>query len=267
MSLDSGTSRPLYLQLRDKLLSMIREGVYAPHERLPSERKLAKKFNVSRLTVRQALSSLMHQGIVYTRIGKGTYVNDPKERHKASIFGYSENVLHDDQIPIYEVLDRRIISASQDEARYLQVSSGDELIHITRLRKVNGVPIVIEEAYLPHSLCPGLLQLIDDHTSLYMLLEERYGMKVDSTEVRLSASLADDHEAERLALLKPAAVLHKEQIAFIEDGRPIEFSRATYRGDGYQFAAHIQQEFPTIAEEDIREPFGVGVKQGELPRV
>jgi GntR family transcriptional regulator len=267
MSLDSETSRPLYLQLRDRLLSMIREGVYAPHERLPSERRLAKKFNVSRLTVRQALSSLMHQGIVYTRIGKGTYVNDPKIRRKSPIFSFSEDVLHDDKIPSYEVLDRRIIPASQDEARYLQVSSGDELIYITRLRKANGVPIVIEEAYLPHSLCPGLLQLIDDHTSLYMLLEERYGMKVDSAEVRLSASLADDVEAERLALIQPAVVLHKVQVAFSEDGRPIEFSRATYRGDGYTFTAHIQREITTIAGEDIREPFDLGVKQGELPKV
>ncbi|HEY43174.1 MAG TPA: GntR family transcriptional regulator [Anaerolineae bacterium] len=246
---------------------MIGEGVYAPHERLPSERKLAKKFKVSRLTVRQALSSLMHQGIVYTRIGKGTYVNDPKVRYKGSIFGFSENVLHDDQIPSYEVLDRRIIPASQDDARYLQVSSGDELIYITRLRKANGVPIVIEEAYLPHSLYPGLLQLIDDHTSLSLLLEERYGMKVDSAEVRLSASLADDTEAERLALIRPAAVLRKEQVAFREDGRPIEFSRATYRGDGYQFTSHIHREFTTIAGEDIREPFGMGVKQGEFPRI
>jgi len=266
MSLDSETSRPLYLQLRDRLLTMIREGVYAPHERLPSERKLAKKFNVSRLTVRQALSSLMHQGIVYTRIGKGTYVNDPKIRRKSSIFGFSEDVSHDDQIPSYEVLDRRIIPASQDEARYLQVSLGDELVYITRLRKANGVPIVVEEAYLPHSLFPRLLQLIDEHTSLYLLLEERYGMKVDSAEVRWSASLADDLEADRLALIKPAAVLHKEQVTFNEDGRPIEFCRATHRRDGYLYTTHIQQEFTAMVGEDIREPLGVGMKQRELPR-
>ncbi|HEY46025.1 MAG TPA: GntR family transcriptional regulator [Anaerolineae bacterium] len=258
MSLDSGTSRPLYLQLRDKLLNMIREGVYAPHERLPSERKLAKRFDVSRLTVRQALSSLMHQGIVYTRIGKGTYVSDPEARRKGSIFSFSERVLQDDQIPSSEVLDRRIIPASEEQARYLQISPGDNLVYVARLRKANGVPIVVQEAYLPHSLCPGILQQIDDQTSLYSFLEERYGMKVDSADVRLKASLADDIEAERLVLTKPAAVLLREQVTFLEDGRPIEFSRATYRGDGYEFYTHIHREFVAGAGENLREPFGGG---------
>jgi GntR family transcriptional regulator len=267
MSLDSETSRPLYLQLRDKLLSMIREGVYAPHERLPSERKLAKRFDVSRLTVRQALSSLMHHGIVYTRIGKGTYVSDPKVRRKGSMFGFSEKVFLDDQIPSSEVLDRRIIQASQEHATHLQVSPGGELVYLTRLRKANGVPIVVQEAYLPHALCPGLLRLITDQTSLYLLLEERYGMRVDFAEVRLSASLADDTEAERLELKRPAAVLHREQITYLGDGRPIEYSRATYKGDGYEFYAQIHRDVTAIAGEDVRESLGAVVKLSELPRV
>ena len=153
MSLDSGTSRPLYLQLRDKLLGMIREGDYKPRKRLPSERDLAKRFNVSRLTVRQALAELVQKGIVYTQFGKGTYVSDPQSWRLGTLLGFNESMVSQAKEPSSEILECKLVPANENQSARLQVSPADELVYLSRLRKVDGVPIVVEIAFI----IPGIV--------------------------------------------------------------------------------------------------------------
>lgn len=70
--------QPLYVQIRENLRKEILEGTYAPHARLPSEKSLMDQFGVSRITIRQALSDLHNEGLVFSAQGKGTYVSKPK---------------------------------------------------------------------------------------------------------------------------------------------------------------------------------------------
>ncbi|MEW6567806.1 MAG: GntR family transcriptional regulator [Chloroflexota bacterium] len=240
VQLDGSAARPLYLQLRDTLLRRIEAGEYAPHQRLPSERELSRAYRVSRITVRQALADLAQCGRVYTRVGKGTYVSDPSSRQPlGSLFGFSESVRRHGRVPSSSVLEAGLMRADEAIAARLQLAPGEEVVRLRRVRKADGVPIVVEATHLPHAVCPGLLHKIGNDVSLYAVLEESYGLRMVSAEVMLEAALADETEAAFLHVARPAAVLRMEQTSFSADGRPLEFTRSTYWGDGYRFNATL----------------------------
>lgn len=252
--LDGTAARPLYLQLRDTLLRRIEAGEYAPHQRLPSERELSRAFRVSRITVRQALADLARTGRVYTRVGKGTYVSEPPARQPlGSLFGFSESVRRHGRVPSSSLLEAGLMPADETIAARLQLARGEEVVRLRRLRKADGVPIVIELTHLPHAACPGLLAKIENNISLYAVLEEIYGLKMVSAQVTLEAALADEAEAMLLHVARPAAVLRMEQISYLADGRPMEFTRSTYRGDGYRFNAILHRDHPAT-EAAARQP-------------
>lgn len=242
MPLDATTARPLYLQLRDALLHGIEQGDYGPHQRLPSERELSRDYGVSRITVRQALAELIQEGRVYAQVGKGTYVADPATRQPlSSLFGFSESVRRHGRAPTSKVLDTAVEPASEQVAVRLQLESGAEIVRIRRLRMADGLALVVETTLLPHASFPGLLQRMADDVSLYSVLEESYGVRMTSAEVTLEAALADEAEARLLGLPHPTAVLRVEQTTYTGDGRPMELSRSSYRGDGYRFQAILHR--------------------------
>ncbi len=254
MRLDITAARPLYLQLRDTLLRRIQAGDYGAHQRLPSERELSQQFQVSRITVRQALADLAQNGHVYTRVGKGTYVSDPS-LHKplGSLFGFSESVLQHGRKPSSKTLESRLIAAPDDLADRLQVAPGEPLVRLHRLRLVDDVPIALELTHLPHAACPGLIQRMTHNASLYAVLEECYGLWMSFAEITLGAALTDPDESRLLRLSPSSAVLRSEQTSFVQDGRPMEFTRATYRGDGYHFNAALFRARSPQFESDQRD--------------
>jgi GntR family transcriptional regulator len=268
--LDSEISRPLYLQLRDKLLGMINDGAYAPHEKLPSERKLANQYRLSRATVRQALAELLQKGVIYSRVGKGTYVSELNKWRLGSLFGFNESIFAQDKIPSSEILESTIVPATNEQAQRLQVQPGDELAYLARLRKADGVPIVVETAMLPHERCPGLLAYIDERASIYSILETTFDLQVATAEVSLFPDLASKEEAKRLLLKKPAIVFRMEQLSFLKDGRPIELTQATYRGDVCEYFATVQRSklgVLTENRETVREHPAGGMKYREMLEV
>ncbi len=85
MHLDKQHPRPVYLQLKELLQNQIEQGVYLSHQQLPSERYLCQHHNLSRMTVRRALQQLIAEGLVYTRAGKGTFVNQNPKIHRRNV--------------------------------------------------------------------------------------------------------------------------------------------------------------------------------------
>jgi GntR family transcriptional regulator len=249
---------------------MINDGVYAPHEKLPSERKLAREYRLSRATVRQALAELLQKGVIYSRVGKGTYVSEQHKWRLGSLYGFNESILAQDKVPSSEIIESTIVPATKEQAQKLQVLPGDELVYLARLRKADGVPIVVETAMLPHERCPGLLAYVDERVSLYSLLETTYDLQVASAEVSLFPDMASKEEVERLSLKKPAVVFRMEQLSFVKDGRPIELTQATYRGDVCEYFATIQRSklgVLTENRETVSEHPAGGMKYKEMLEV
>jgi GntR family transcriptional regulator len=201
--------------------------------RLPTERELAERFDVSRTTVRQVLDGLEHAGLVERRRGRtgGTYATAARVNID---FGYLAG------IPSYlraqgfragaHVVSARIAPADSVTAKALQIKTG-ELVHdVIRMRLADEVRISLEHARFPVEIFPDLLsQPLDD--SIYELMAERYKVVVVKAVERLVAVLADEEQAQLLGISAGDPLMAIERVAYAEDDRPLEYSSDLFRGD------------------------------------
>ncbi len=83
-ALERSNPLPLYYQLKEVLRQQIQAGHLAPHTAIPSEPELVTRYQVSRATVRQALTELVNEGLLYRQHGKGTFVREQRAQQNAS---------------------------------------------------------------------------------------------------------------------------------------------------------------------------------------
>ncbi len=241
MRLKRQAPTPLYVQLKDSLVAEITTGRYRSNQQLPSERELCERFKVSRMTVRQAITELVREGVVYARVGKGTFVSDPKiNQELRTLTGFSQEMQARGGKPTSRVLEAKIIPATAHLAQVLRVTAKTELVLLSRLRMSNGIPRAIETAHLPHGLCPNLLRFNFAAESLYRVLEDEYGLRLVRAEQTIEAGLAGPIELELLQITPPAAILKMERLTFTNREAPVEYVVSTYRGDQYKFRANLQ---------------------------
>lgn len=234
-------AEPLYIQLRTLLLAQIKAGHYRPHQRLPSERELCLEFQVSRMTVRQALLDLLRVGAVYTRVGKGTFVAAPTiDQQLGCVTSFSQELRRRGDRPSSRVLHASCGPADADVAQVLALAADAEVIVLARVRLVGAVPLALETAFLPAARFPGLLGHNFADESLYDVLEHEYQLKLVRAQQTIEAALATAQECSALQLTMPAAVLKMQRLTLAADGAPVELVRSVYRGDRYKLHSLLQ---------------------------
>lgn len=228
--------QPLYVQLMETLRADILSHRLQSHQQIPSERELGARFHVSRMTVRQALLNLTREGLLYSRVGKGTFVREPKiDQQLKTLTGFRQEMLERGIKPSSHVLQATLQCASESIAAALRIAPESEIILLSRLRFADAVPMAIETAYLPHAHCPGLLQYDFEVESLYDVLERKYGYQFTHAEQTIEAALASPREVALLQLIPPAPVLVMERSTFTRQRVLIEYVHSIYRGDRYKF--------------------------------
>jgi GntR family transcriptional regulator len=236
MRLKREAPTPLYLQLKQALIEDIDTGRYRPHERLMSERELGEKFKVSRMTVRQALTEMTHEGILYTQAGKGTYVSEPKIKQELqTLTGFSQDMAARGSAVSGRVLESKTIPATLTLAAIFSVPMNTELVLLSRLRLSDGNPLAIEVAYILHQVCPGILDHDFSKESLYHILATRYNTHLVRAEQTMESGLATSQEIELLQTASPAPVLRIERLSYNEQNKLVEYVVSVYRGDRYKF--------------------------------
>jgi GntR family transcriptional regulator len=241
MKLKREAPTPLYLQLKNALVADIDAGQYRPHQRLLSERELGEKFKVSRMTVRQALTEMIREGILYTQVGKGTFVSEPKiDQQLRNLTGFSQEISTRGARPSSKVLSAQVVPANAHMASVLKVMQGAEVVELSRLRLSNELPLCIEVAHIPHYLCPNILKNDFSQESLYRVFQSDYGHRLVRAEQTMEASLANVHELELLQMTSPASVLRIERFTYNQQDILLEYVTSAYRGDLYKFRLTLQ---------------------------
>ena len=231
---------PLYVQLYETLRADIYAQRLKPLERLPSEREFCERFQVSRMTVRQALIGLTRDGLIYSRVGKGTFVGEPKiDQQLRTLTGFSQEMSGRGTMPSSRVLEAKLQPVGVDLAQLVRIPVGSEIVILTRVRLADGVPLAIETVHIPHSLCPQLLRHDFSSESLYDVLEREYGYRLTRAEQTLEAALASSRDVSLLQLVPPAPVLVMERLTFTDQDILIEHVQSTYRGDRYKFRSAL----------------------------
>ena len=223
-----GVNRDLkHVQVREYVRSLVADSL--PGAPAPSERELVNLFGVARMTVRQALEALVAEGLLQRVPGRGTFVARPR-RTATQVSGFSEEMhrrgLSSDSVTL---LVRRE-QAGPGVARALGITQGDAVVHWQRLRRADGAPMGLEDAYLNEVLLPGFLQG-GLPTSLYADLARR-GLRPSWVEDNVSADVATADEAVHLEIEPGEPVLRRQRRAFAEE-KAVEVSRSVFRGDRF----------------------------------
>ena len=204
----------------------------------PSERELVQHFGVARMTVRQAMDALVVEGLLERIPGRGTFVARPK-RSASRITGYTEEMTRRGMLAESQTLLARREQAGPGVARALSLTEGDAVIHWRRLRRADGVPMCLEDAYLNEVLLPGFLQS-GMPTSLYDALESR-GLRPTWAEDSINADKVTGEEASLREVEPMSAVLRHSRRA-IAGEKVVEVSRSVYRADRFTLWVQLGQE-------------------------
>ncbi len=240
LDVDSGT--PLYEQIKEYIRNNIQMGNYPLGGRIPSERALKEIFKVNRLTIKRAITDLVQEGILYTQVGKGTYVSVSKvDQQLEQLTSFTEEMLRRRQHTTSRVIASETISASDEDAVILRVMTGTPLIYLVRLRLANEVPMAIERVKIAKGWCPTLLDTHDFRVeSLYKVLREEYNIVLQYAEQSIEARLATHEESQLLRLEPNAAILHMTRRTFTEFDQVVEYTTSAYCGSRYKFQAVLR---------------------------
>ncbi len=230
------SSIPLYIQIMELLEKQIESGEYAVGSRLPSERELAERCAVSRMTARQALRALAQKGLTQSSVGKGTYVSAPKiNQELQALTSFSEDMRQRGLKSSSRVLAATLRPADPEMASRLHLPLGGEIVVLTRVRLADDRPLAVEITHLPHSLCPGVLEHHDfGRESLYAVLRSEYGLTLVWADQLIETRLPDENECRALDLDGKTPILQFTRVTFDEQNQPVEYVRSVYRGDKYQ---------------------------------
>jgi GntR family transcriptional regulator len=242
MSLDQHGPIPKHQQLREILLDLI-EGstTEAP---IPSERDLAKQYGVARMTVRQAVESLVAEGRLFKVAGKGTFVARPKVDLQARLTSFGEEMTRRGMVPGSSVLTFGRVAATVHLGRELSMDAGSPLVYLKRLRLADGTPMAVERVWLPERLVPGL---VDEPApdSIYANLSLRYGLVPDWGEDVIEAAVADSEVGNALGVKGGSPVLHIERRSYAGE-TVVAYSVSIYRADRYQLWVPLARPLPPI---------------------
>jgi GntR family transcriptional regulator len=241
--IDTRSPRPLYEQIKEYLLGQIQAGTYRPGDRIPSERELAQKLGVSRLTVHQAVKDLQQGGVLVAYVGKGTFVSPQTlQQQLEALTSFTEEMRSRGHSPSSRVLSTHQEAAPDDIARMLQLRPGTQLHVLRRLRLADGQPMALETSYIVAALCPGLLEKFDFAIeSLYRVMRQEYGLQLGTAEQTIESRGALREEAEALDIRLHTPLLFMTRVLYAEDGTPLEYVRSAYRGDRYKFHVVLKQ--------------------------
>lgn len=228
------------VQLREILERQL--AALRPGDLLPSERVLAQRLGVARMTVRQELGRLVTDGLVVRRQGQGTFVAEPKLVQSDHIRSFSEDMRARGKEPGARLLAIGVEEADPLVVARLGLSPGAQVVHVVRVRTGDGEPIALERANLPADRFPGLAEEDLTKVSLYELIERRWNVRLHRAEQRISAVLPDPEDARLLETSPALPAFLIERVTRDVDDEVIEYGRSLYRADRYEVLMNVYRE-------------------------
>lgn len=239
--LDKQSPVPIYYQLEEIIKNKIENRMLQPDEMIPSEREYAERFEVSRMTVRQAITNLVNNGYLYRLKGKGTFVQKQKiEQRLQGLTSFSEEMVMRGLTPSTKLLEYDIIFAGVELASKLAIQQNEEVYKLKRLRLADNIPMALETAHFSKKLFPNLTEQIA-RGSIYDYAENECHLNIDYATQEIEATVADGYESEALQLSKDSPTLTIYRLCYLDSGTPLEYVKTVFRADRYKFIADVKR--------------------------
>jgi len=240
----AANAAPRYRQVAAELERAIAAGGLRPHDRLASERAIAERHGLSRMTARQAVELLVRRGTVYRRPGSGTFVSPPRVVHTLQrLAGFSEQMRAQGIVPSARVLEMRRTRRLDARAQAaLELPPDGRAWMVRRVRFGDGEPLLLETFWVPRAVCPQLEPDELAEQSLYAVMRSRYGIDPVSAETSLEPAALDAEDARHLRARPGAPAILVVRTTRAADGRAVEYARDLYRGDRARFDVTLRTE-------------------------
>ena len=237
-TLERSNPLPLYYQLKEVLKQQIHAGHLAPHTAIPSEPELVAQYHVSRATVRQALTELVHEGLLYRQHGRGTFVCEPRvQQHSVSeLASFSDELRQRGLKPGGMLFVSELVRGSQSVRDQLRLTDEEQVVRLERVRTANDAPVAYEVNYLPYPRAGSVYQRAKETAegSLYHLMATE-GLVPSIAEHVFRGDQPNAREAELLRLEPGESGIRLACTAFDETGAPIEYTEAFYPSSRFEF--------------------------------
>lgn len=229
----------LYGSLQNYIKDSIANGTFQDGSSLPTEKWFSEEFGISRVTVRKAFDVLIEEGVIIRDKGKSPMV--PVKRYDRSfnkLTGFSEQLIEDGHIPSAKILEFKVISASNKEAKLMRINEGDEITYIKRIRYSDGQAITIQNIYLNRKYSFFLTENDLLYKSLYTIMEKR-GVEFNYAEQLVKAELPSTEEKQLLNLDNKTPVLKTDRRTYHKNGEIIEYVSTCCNSNKYNIKVEL----------------------------
>lgn len=247
--LNRNQSIPLYEQLKNIIEHKINTNKYKPNEQIPSERELGKKYNVSRITVRQAIALAEKEGLVSRVHGVGTFVARPKIKQELNtVEDFQSTIAQVGLIGSTELISAETVTSDFKLAKLLNLNVMDKVLNLRLVGYSDDIAIVYYNTYFPFTLGKQIKKatqnIVEQQSSfstldLYKHIENCTPTHVEQT---FEALTAKEKTANLLEISPKSPLLRVTSIVY-QNETPLEYKEAYYRGDKYRFFVTRQIEF------------------------
>ncbi|RIW34663.1 GntR family transcriptional regulator [Bacillus salacetis] len=234
---------PIYYQLGELIKELIDKGELKAGDSLPAEREYAEKFEISRMTVRQAFTQLVNDGYLYRVQGRGTFVAERKPKIEQALQGltsFTEDMESRGMKPGSELVSFEIKPAAMEIAGELGLQEYAPVYEIQRIRLADEMPMAVETNYISANFIKGLTEKIVNQ-SLYAYIEETLNLKINHASQVIESSAADEMEAAFLGVQEGSPVMRIQRNTYLADGTPVEYVKSSYRADRYKFKIQMSR--------------------------
>jgi GntR family transcriptional regulator len=231
--------KPLYQQVKERLLARISEGKWTPGQLLPSEIDIAAELRVSSGTVRKALKEMASENVISRRQGLGTFVAKMDEERVLFQFFRLLPDAGGRDYPDSRLLSIKAGRASAEAAQRLNIQRGEAVFVMERVRLLKGRPYIHDMFVFPQSLFPELEKRIDIANNLYVFFSEHYGVTIAKATEQLKAVPAGPRQAKLLELDPGECLLSIDRVSYSRNGVAAEWRVSLCRTDKYHYRVDI----------------------------
>lgn len=233
---------PLYLQLIDIISNDIDRQIFKVGDQLPSERELCELYQLSRITVRQALQELERDGLIEKKHGKGTFIADKTlQQNLVNLYSFTEEMKKLGKVPRTEVIDFERIKLSSRICSTMNLKPESEATKIIRLRFADNKPLMYETTYLPQSCFPGLTRENFEKQSMYEIFRHDFHKQVSRAVEKFTATTLYSNEAKFLNETRDDLAILIKRFGYDNDDQMIEYTLSIVSSRNFYYRVEISK--------------------------
>lgn len=258
---------PIYYQIKETVKNRIITGRYKPGDKIPSENELVKKFNVSRLTVRQAITQLVHEGFLISKQGQGSFVTSDKEfieSFSIKFTGFINDLFYQIAKTTTKSVEIKKVPIPILVREKLEIDDkAEEIILVKRVRFKNDVSFAYTVNYIPLEIGVKITEERLYKKPLLQIMEQELGITFKESFETIEATFAGAEVAEKLNIPSGSPVLFVERVMYGGRKKPVEMTQTSYRGDLYKYVARLKRVRRNNTDLWLHDEGNIGSLKGE----